>query len=297
MSFIDEIFENTTLEVEASPEFNVEEWKQGKKAERDQAFSLISQTAVSLGIDEAHLKSYLDVQSRFDSYSVGNALLICAQVPEATRLADFDTWKDAKVHILKGESGIILFEPGKEYTKEDGTSGISYNTKRVFDISQTDAKVVERPVVHYDMRYLVKALITDAPCEFEAAGKSKLSNGRIARYDSKANTIYVLQSADPGLYFENIARELAVAYFEKAGKSPMDPIFSGSCVSYMICRKLGLDVERFTFTNMPEFMTSKDDKAIRDELNIIRDTSISMMGNIFRSFEKQKEAKSKDDAR
>lgn len=33
---------------------------------------------------------YLDVQARFDRYSVSNAVLIAAQCPEATRLADFD---------------------------------------------------------------------------------------------------------------------------------------------------------------------------------------------------------------
>lgn len=48
-------------------------------------------------------------------------------MPEATRLADFKTWKDNDLYIKKGESGITILEPGDEYTREDGSVGVSYN--------------------------------------------------------------------------------------------------------------------------------------------------------------------------
>ena len=61
------------------------------------------------------------MQARFDRYSVGNAVLITAQKADATQLSDFKGWKNNGVFIKKGESGIVLLEPGEEYTKEDGT--------------------------------------------------------------------------------------------------------------------------------------------------------------------------------
>ena len=47
--------------------------------------------------------AYLDVQARFDLYSVSNAILIAAQCPEATKLADFDTWKADGVYVKRGQ--------------------------------------------------------------------------------------------------------------------------------------------------------------------------------------------------
>ena len=83
----------------------------------------------------ASFQSYLDVQARFDRYSVGNAVLITAEKADATQLSDFKGWKNNGVFIKKGESGIVLLEPGEEYTRTDAV-GVSYNSKKVFDISR-----------------------------------------------------------------------------------------------------------------------------------------------------------------
>lgn len=120
--------------------FNREEWAAQKKQERESAFAMIDETAQRMANDGGLFQSYLDVQARFDRYSVGNAVLITAQKADATQLSDFKGWKNNGVFIKKGESGIVLLEPGEEYTKEDGTVGVSYNSKKVFDISQTTAK-------------------------------------------------------------------------------------------------------------------------------------------------------------
>ena len=122
--------------------FNKEEWAAQKKQERESAFAMIDVTAQRMANDGGLFQSYLDVQARFDRYSVGNAVLITAQKADATQLSDFKGWKNNGVFIKKGESGIVLLEPGEEYTKEDGTVGVSYNSKKVFDISQTTAKAI-----------------------------------------------------------------------------------------------------------------------------------------------------------
>ena len=39
--------------------------------------------------------------------------------------------------MKKNQKGIVILEPGDEYTREDGSIGVSYNPKKVFDITQT----------------------------------------------------------------------------------------------------------------------------------------------------------------
>lgn len=140
--------------------FDKDAWAAQKKQERESAFAMIDETAQRMANDGSLFQSYLDVQARFDRYSVGNAVLITAQKADATQLSDFKGWKNNGVFIKKGESGIVLLEPGEEYTKEDGTVGVSYNSKKVFDISQTTAKAKDRPAMKRDERLLLKAIIT-----------------------------------------------------------------------------------------------------------------------------------------
>ena len=79
-----------------------------KKQERESAFAMIDETAQRMANDGSLFQSYLDVQARFDRYSVGNAVLITAQKADATQLSDFKGWKNNGVFIKKGESGIVL---------------------------------------------------------------------------------------------------------------------------------------------------------------------------------------------
>ena len=99
--------------------FNKDEWAARKQQERADAYALIDRAAEDAAKDGGVFQGYLDVQSRFDRYSVGNALLITIQMPEATRLADYNGWKDNNVYVKKGATGITILEPGDEYTRED----------------------------------------------------------------------------------------------------------------------------------------------------------------------------------
>ncbi len=80
------------------------------------------------------------MQGHFDRYSVANAILVSAQMPDATQLKEYSKWKANRVYVNKDAQKIIILEPSKEYSREDGTRGISYNAKVVYDISETSAK-------------------------------------------------------------------------------------------------------------------------------------------------------------
>lgn len=117
--------------------FNKEEWAKQKQEEREKAYDLIESTAKNIVTDIDKFKTYLDVQSRFEKYSVGNGLLITAQMPTATQIKDYRDWKGA---IKNFDNPIIILEPGSQYTRVDGTVGTSYNPKKMYDISCTNTR-------------------------------------------------------------------------------------------------------------------------------------------------------------
>lgn len=54
----------------------------------------------------------------------------------------------------------MILEPGDSYTKEDdGSTGMNYNVKKVFDISQTSAMGTNLPPLKKDNKEILKALI------------------------------------------------------------------------------------------------------------------------------------------
>ena len=223
--------------------FNKEEWAAQKKQERESAFAMIDETAQRMANDGGLFQGYLDVQARFDRYSVGNAVLITAQKADATQLSDFKGWKNNGVFIKKGESGIVLLEPGEEYTKEDGTVGVSYNSKKVFDISQTTAKAKDRPAMKRDERLLLKAIIHNAPCPIEISQKLPENINAVYRPDDKK--IYVRPGLEAGDIFRGISQELAHAHLDDGAYKRSDHAFTAYCVSYVLCSRYNVPKDTY----------------------------------------------------
>ena len=81
--------------------FNKEEWAAQKQAQRQEVYELIDATCSQMMSDGGAFQQYLDVQGRFDRYSVNNAILVSAQMPEATQLRDYSSWKQSRVYVNK----------------------------------------------------------------------------------------------------------------------------------------------------------------------------------------------------
>lgn len=94
--------------------FDKEAWAQRKQELRQWTYDTIDAATTGIAQNGEQFRQYLDVQSRFDRYSVSNALLILVQRPEATRIADFDTWKEQGVYIRRKETGRLCMKPCRE---------------------------------------------------------------------------------------------------------------------------------------------------------------------------------------
>ena len=297
MSKFDEIFRGPGKEDISIPPFDREEWIQQKKAEREKAFEMIAQAAEVMPTDGERVRTYLDLQSRFPRFSVGNILLLSIQKPDATRLADFKSWKEAGVFIRRGETGILILEPGGSYKKGDGTAGVRYNAKRVFDVSQTTSKAAPAPPVNRDSRLLLRALVYNAPCEIKVDGSVPIPENTAARYDSEHCTIYVARGQGGPALFREIARELAHAHMDLGDYDREPNAFAAMCVSYMICRRYHVDVSGFDFSRLPEDFRQMDSKAVRAELGKMRSAAINIETDMDKHFAKQAQAAARDEAR
>ena len=97
-------------------DFNKEELAKKKQKQREDAYEMVEKTCEKMLSDGEAFRDYLKVQGRFDRYSVTNAVLVSAQMPNATKLKDYRNWRSERVYVDKGANKIVILKPGKEYT-------------------------------------------------------------------------------------------------------------------------------------------------------------------------------------
>ena len=290
----DDLFTSQPAQREETP-FDKDAWAARKQAEREGVYAMIDNYVHDMGVDGGVFQGYLDVQARFDLYSVSNAILIAAQCPEATKLADFDSWKADGVYVKQGQEAISILEPGKEYTRqEDGSTGVFCNVKKVFDISQTNSRQRPAPAVARDERLLLKALMNNAPCRFSIS--NELPEGVNVAYHPQNSVIYVRQGLDAPTIFRGVAQELARAHMDKGGITCESPDFVAYSVSYMLCKRNGVSVEGFSFDRLPESYAMMDAKALRAEAGVMRDVAGSITADMNRLFQAQEKAQKNRDS-
>lgn len=300
MNNFDDIFESAVPSGhpdQSGQSFDKEAWADRKKAERQSVYELADATAEAVGMDGGKFREYLDVQARFDRYSAPNALLVLAQMPQATQVRDYDGWKDAGVSVKRHPKSISILEPGDEYKREDGSVGTYYNVKKVFDISQTTARAKVQPTVNMDERLLLKALITRPPVPMQMA--DDLPNNMVAYYDHDQQVIFVRRGMEASDIFRSVSKELAHAELAAASGdySRQNAAFTAYSVSYLLCRKYGIDAGSYDFSRLPDHFREADPQGVRAALTEIRDTAGEISGRMYRVLEQSKPSKSKEQER
>ena len=280
---------------ETRPRLSPEEWGQMKQQERKATYDLVNQTALEIVADPAKFQSYLDTQSRMNRYSAANALLLYAQKPHATQIKSFGDWGQQNVRIKKGEKSITILEPN-EYTREDGTTGISYDVKKVFDVSQTNGKQNPSPTVNRDPASLVAIMLDTAPVNIEASDDMPHPNMG-AYYDNDKQTLFVKKDiGDSVALFQCVAQELGHAQLaiDSEAYNRSESGFNAVCVGYMLCKKFGVDTQSFTLGELPEKMRDGDAKTIREELTKTRTAMSEIYGRVADELYRQKQERTKD---
>ena len=274
--------------------FNKEEWAAQKQEQRKEAYGLIDNTCSEMMADGDSFRQYLDVQGHFDRYSVNNAILVSAQMPEATQLKDYGSWKQSRAYVDKDAQKVTILEPGKEYEREDGSKAVGYNAKVVYDISQTSAKDRQQPQEAKTMRELVSAMIDASPVSFVPVDDLELP----AFYDSAQQTIFIKTGLNEEQLFVSMAKEVSAAVFEfKHKESRDDSDFKSFCVAYMVSSRYGVDTKGFRFDKLPKEFEGMETQAFKGELGSMRDVLGEIQSDMYKSLEKNKPPKSKEQER
>ena len=278
MANYDDLLNNSPAE-QNHTQLSKEEYSAKKKSERDAVFELSDNTALEVAADSGMFCQYLDVQSKFDRYSAVNTLLLMAQMPEATRIADFDTWKNKGGYVKTGETAISILEP-HEYTKEDGAPGTGYNIKKVFDISQVDTRRIKPSPAQptYTDRQLLQALISKAPMKI--SGVENLSGNLGAYTDPDTGEVFVRKGMEFADSFRSVAQELCYAEVQRDGNNTADPSFTAYSAAYILCKKYGVESKDFDFETAPGMFRGFEAKDIKQELSAIRDAADSISGRM-----------------
>ena len=251
-----------------SKPFDKAEWAAQKQAQRQEAYELIDNTCSEMMADGESFRQYLDVQGRFDRYSVANAVLVSAQMPDATQLKDYNAWKQSRVYVNKDAQKIVILEPSKEYTRDDGTKAVGYNAKVVYDISETSAKDRQQAQEPKTMRELVSAMIDASPVPFVPVADLEIP----AYYDSKQQTIFIKTGLTEEQLFVSMAKEVSAAVFDfKHNESRDASDFKSFCVAYMVSTRYGVDTRGFSFDRLPREFSEMDTQVFKGELGSMRD--------------------------
>lgn len=277
-----------------SKPFDKAEWAAQKQAQRQEAYELIDNTCSEMMADGESFRQYLDVQGHFDRYSVANAVLVSAQMPDATQLKDYNAWKQSRVYVNKDAKKVVILEPSKEYTRDDGSKAVGYNAKEVYDISETSAKDRQEALEKKSMRELVSALIDASPVPFVPVADLEMP----AYYDSEQQSIFIRTGLNEEQLFVSMAKEVSAAVFDfKHNESREASEFKSYCVAYMISSRYGVDTRGFNFSRLPKELAETDTQAFKGELGSMRDVLGEIQSEMYKSMEKNKPAKSKEQER
>jgi hypothetical protein len=194
---------------------------------------------------------------------------------------------------------MFILEPGEKYTREDGSVGVSMNVKRVFDISQTSAEIPNQGNKRLDDHTLLKALISRVSVDIEPVDEMpEPQSHELALFDPQRQTIYVKRNVETPQLFRALAKELALAdyaaelpVYARAGKH-----FKAVCVSYMLCKKFGLDTKDMVF-HVPSSYANKTAQEIREDLTEIRSEANAILARMSRTLEQNNNSRISENER
>lgn len=262
---------------------NKTDWREKQKQDRQECYDTMDRGANAVKQDSNKFQEYLNIQSRFSKYSVGNCLIVLEKAKESTHFKDKKSWKEKGIELLEGAKAITILEPVFTNNRR------YYNPKEVFDISQTNAQKQEN-IINYGDRKLLEAMLYN--CNVPRETVDKLPDGRIgAEYNKSEDKLYVCKRMDRETLFQTLSQEMSNYEMREQEESNIKD-FRSYCVSYMICKRYGVDVSNYDFENLPEEIANKENpKEVRAELEEIRKQFEKVNNRMQGYFEMENETK------
>lgn len=284
---INDIIRSAVNNVQKS-EFNVDEWAKEKNRQREWAYKTQDEMAEKITIDSEKYKNYLNVQSQFPNYSVGNALLVTVQKPDAKQLREADSWKRDKVYFKKNPQRIIILEPTNTYIREDGTEAQSFDSKIVYDISDMQMKR-QLNTVPYTQESILKGILSMSPVQVEVVEHTSNTNKQV-NYNANKRTIEVSSESEVKDTIRGLVTEIASIQMLSVANTELDN-FRSKSVSYMISKKYGMALNDYDFSKIPQELQQMSPKEVKSELGKIAECYAILTDGIDRTLDIQPKVK------
>ena len=269
MENYDNLFERQPEQTEQP--FDREAWARQKREQRQELYNLIEEMSEKTLTDPSALSDYLNMQARLGKASVANTLLVVAQKPDATFIANYDDWQKRGRSVKRGEKAALVLEANGEYERPDGTMGVNFDVKRVFDISQTYGKPIRERTAP-PIKTALKAITTNVPVPVKLSEGISQSVG--AMYSEKDKTIYVAKGVEGNNLFFALSRELARAH------SGADT-FVCDCAANVACLRYGVPAKYCD--RIPDEIAALESREKRSALNIVRDAACEIIERVDRN--------------
>lgn len=284
---INDIIRSAVNNVQKS-EFNVDEWAKEKNRQREWAYKTQDEMAEKITVDSEKYKNYLNVQSQFPNYSVGNALLVTVQKPDAKQLREADSWKRDKVYFKKNPQRIIILEPTNTYIREDGTEAQSFDSKIVYDISDMQMKR-QLNTVPYTQESILKGILSMSPVQVEVVEHTSNPNKQV-NYNANKRKIEVSSESEVKDTIRGLVTEIASIQMLSVENTELDN-FRSKSVSYMISKKYGMALNDYDFSKIPQELQQMSPKEVKSELGKIAECYAILTDGIDRTLDIQPKVK------
>lgn len=236
-----------------------EEFASRMKESRERLFTMANdQILKTIETPQSYL-NFLSIIGKTD-YTITNALLVHAQKNSVTKLKDISHWREEGLYIKKGEKGIQILEP-KTYIRSDGTEGVSYNVKSVFDLSQTNFK---GDIPQKTTRDVISAITYKAEIRPEiVADNSKMP--RPVYYDQGYDSILVLPGLDENTMIQGLIHEYAFIECKDSFSNYKEAQFQVGSISAIISSRYGLKFDESFAERCMDTFKDLDEKMIKRE--------------------------------
>ena len=257
--------------------------------------------------------NYLKIMSKFHNYSFNNSLLIAMQMPQASLVAGYSTWKNTfHRQVEKGQKAIKIIAPSP-YKIDKIQDKIDPNTNRpmldakgnvikekvkvvvpaykvtnVFDVSQTSGEPLPSLVNELsgnvdEYNNFIEAIkrTSPVPIKFEemdtnAKGYYNIENKCIVIKDNMSQ----VQTAKTLIHeiAHSILHEKETGIEKEADRNTKE--VQAESVAYATCQHFNIDTSDYSFGYIAGWSSGKEVEELRNSMNVIRQTASDLINGI-----------------
>ncbi|WP_020072467.1 ArdC-like ssDNA-binding domain-containing protein [Faecalispora sporosphaeroides] len=254
-------------------------------------------------------KQYLQTMSKFHSYSFRNSLLIHLQMPEAKRVAGFESWKKLNRYVKRGQKGIAIFapylikkkiqleseNPAKE-GEETEQSVVKFKIAYVWDVSQTEGDPLPSfcneltgKIDRFDQIFsMLKDISPYNICFEQIPGNTK------GYCNSENKKIAIKISMSDEQTIKTLIHEIAHSLLhEDSKKSREQEEVEAESVAFIISDFLGVDTSSYSFDYVAIWSSKMEASELQDILANIQQQASAIVSQLSEKFEALAQEKEK----